>query len=232
MSRPTQGTATVDGASRKGLSPAAAALSSAFRSPHLPDIAALQPRPGRNRGGLGSSPFARRYWGNHCYFLFLRVLRCFSSPRWPPDFARMAGLQPAGFSHSDTGGSTAVCASPPLFAAYRVLPRLREPRHPPYALICFAPLHAQPVRAGWPCRKRAWLMRRPSTGGCLCFLRRRFLAPLFGDGKRRSSVFVSSDRSIVHHVMDRFRRLRRMVENNGFEPLTLCLQSRCSSQLS
>ena len=32
----------------------------------------------------GSSPFARHYWGNHCYFLFLQVLRCFSSLRWPP----------------------------------------------------------------------------------------------------------------------------------------------------
>ncbi len=30
--------------------------------------------------GLGSSPFARRYLGNRCFFLFLRVLRCFSSP--------------------------------------------------------------------------------------------------------------------------------------------------------
>ena len=30
--------------------------------------------------GLGSSPFARRYLENHCYFLFLRLLRCFSSP--------------------------------------------------------------------------------------------------------------------------------------------------------
>ena len=37
----------------------------------------------RNAAGLGSSPFARRYWGNRCYFLFLRVLRCFSSPRSP-----------------------------------------------------------------------------------------------------------------------------------------------------
>ena len=34
--------------------------------------------------GLGSFPFARRYLGNHSYFLFLRVLRCFSSPRLPP----------------------------------------------------------------------------------------------------------------------------------------------------
>ena len=48
------------------------------------DTAVLQPPRGRNRAGLGSSPFARHYWGNHSYFLFLRVLRCFSSPRSPP----------------------------------------------------------------------------------------------------------------------------------------------------
>ena len=29
--------------------------------------------------GLGCSPFARHYLGNHCCFLFLQVLRCFSS---------------------------------------------------------------------------------------------------------------------------------------------------------
>ena len=32
---------------------------------------------------MGSSAFARRYLRNHCCFLFLRVLRCFSSPRSP-----------------------------------------------------------------------------------------------------------------------------------------------------
>ena len=31
--------------------------------------------------GLGSYPFARHYSGNRCFFLFLWVLRCFSSPR-------------------------------------------------------------------------------------------------------------------------------------------------------
>jgi hypothetical protein len=31
--------------------------------------------------GLGSSAFARHYLRNHYYFLFLWVLRCFSSPR-------------------------------------------------------------------------------------------------------------------------------------------------------
>ena len=30
--------------------------------------------------GLGSSHFARRYSGNRVFFLFLRLLRCFSSP--------------------------------------------------------------------------------------------------------------------------------------------------------
>ncbi len=34
--------------------------------------------------GLASSRFARRYSGNRCFFLFLRVLRCFSSPGSPP----------------------------------------------------------------------------------------------------------------------------------------------------
>ena len=33
--------------------------------------------------GLGCSNFARHYSRNHCCFLFLRVLRCFSSPGSP-----------------------------------------------------------------------------------------------------------------------------------------------------
>ena len=49
----------------------------------------------------------------------------------------MTGLQPAGLPHSDILGSRAICASPKLFAAYHVLHRLREPRHPPSALAYF-----------------------------------------------------------------------------------------------
>ena len=44
--------------------------------------------PARTRAGLGSSGFARRYSRNRCFFLFLRLLRCFSSggsPRTPMD---------------------------------------------------------------------------------------------------------------------------------------------------
>ena len=36
--------------------------------------------PDCTQSGLGSFPFARRYLGNHFCFLFLRLLRCFSSP--------------------------------------------------------------------------------------------------------------------------------------------------------
>jgi len=39
------------------------------------------PRPHvRSHNGLGCSHFARRYYGNRFCFLFLRLLRCFSSP--------------------------------------------------------------------------------------------------------------------------------------------------------
>ena len=124
--------------SRKGLSPAAAPLSRGFRSTAcVPFTWVLQPRNGLDRCGLGSAPFARHYWGYHCCFLFLRLLRCFSSPRLPPFLEWMTGLRPAGLPHSDIGGSKAACASPPLFAACHVLHRLPEPRHPPCALSFF-----------------------------------------------------------------------------------------------
>ena len=49
----------------------------------------------------------------------------------------VTGLQPAGLPHSDIRGSRIICISPRLFAAYHVLHRLREPRHPPSALAYF-----------------------------------------------------------------------------------------------
>ena len=47
----------------------------------------------------------------------------------------------AGFPHSDICGSTDICSSPQLFAAYHVLLRLLVPRYPPYAL-CSLTLNA------------------------------------------------------------------------------------------
>ena len=81
--------------------------------------------------GLGSCAFARHYWRNHCYFLFLRVLRCFSSPRSLHTTRCGDGIATAGFPHSDIRGSRSICLSPRLFAAYHVLRRLREPQASP-----------------------------------------------------------------------------------------------------
>ena len=81
----------------------------------------------------------------------------FSSPggtkmfQFPPFASRritrgMTALQAAGLSHSDTRGSKVICTSPRIFAAYRVLHRLREPRHPPCALSYFPSRHARLIR--------------------------------------------------------------------------------------
>ena len=59
--------------------------------------------------GLGSSPFARRYWGNRCYFLFLQVLRCFSSLRSPP-YSWMSGSLPTGCPIRTSAGLCAFAA--------------------------------------------------------------------------------------------------------------------------
>ena len=44
------------------------------------DVAVLQPLPCRNMEGLGSSPFARHYWGNHCLFSFPAGTKMFQFP--------------------------------------------------------------------------------------------------------------------------------------------------------
>ena len=85
--------------------------------------------------GLGSSDFARHYFRNRFYFLFLRVLRCFSSPGsllYPYVFRiGYRDITRDEFPHSDICGSSDVCSSPQLFAAYHVLLRRHMPRHPP-----------------------------------------------------------------------------------------------------
>ena len=89
--------------------------------------------------GLGSSQFARRYYGNRFFFLFLGVLRCFSSPRYLLITYLFSygylSIKIGGFPHSEILGSKVVCTSPGLIAACHVLLRLLVPRHPPYALI-------------------------------------------------------------------------------------------------
>jgi hypothetical protein len=92
--------------------------------------------------GLGSSHFARHYFGNHCCFLFLRVLRCFSSPRWPllPMYSaiNIPTLLGMGFPIRISPGQSLFSGSPKLIAASHVLHRHPAPRHPPLALSSLA----------------------------------------------------------------------------------------------
>ena len=89
--------------------------------------------------GLGCSPFARHYWGNHYLFSLPAGTKMFQFPAlasWL--WVRMTVLQTARLSHSEIPGSKVICTYPGLIAAYHVLHRLREPRHPPYALSYFS----------------------------------------------------------------------------------------------
>jgi hypothetical protein len=87
---------------------------------------------------LGCSAFARHYLRNHYCFLFLGVLRCFSSPRSPciPMYSVCSteALPPVGFPIRKSPDQSLFSGSPKLIAAYHVLHRLSLPRHPPYAL--------------------------------------------------------------------------------------------------
>ena len=60
--------------------------------------------PSAEADGLGWSQFARRYWGNRFCFLFLGLLRCFSSPGYLA-FTYGFSKPYLGLPHSDTSGS-------------------------------------------------------------------------------------------------------------------------------
>ena len=88
--------------------------------------------------GLASAAFARHYLRYLGWFLFLALLRCFSSggfPHIPMNSVYDVWTSPYGFLHSEICGSMDICSSPQLIAAYRVLRRLPVPRHSPCALL-------------------------------------------------------------------------------------------------
>ena len=138
VSRVTQDTAMPARASGTGLSPAMAGRSSPFSSPSKCNRAVLQPRGCVATTPVWASPRSLATTGGIIvYFLFLEVLRCFSSLRSPPPQRWISILQILGLSHSEIRGSQVICTYPRLIAAYHVLHRLNEPRHPPYALSYF-----------------------------------------------------------------------------------------------
>ena len=218
---------------------------------------ALQPRTRLDAPGLGWPPFARRYSGGHCCFPFLRLLGCFGSPGWPPHSADAAPSR-GGLPHSDTRGSMAARASPRTFAACRVLPRLREPRHPPCAFSRLSPrnrtaaprgraalglsLVSSRARAASPAPQGETLrdgaarlgasLRRAcrSRGGALSLSR---VVVSWRDARGLTApARASSCLLSFHPVKEPPAHRAGTVENAGLEPATPGLQSRCSSRLS
>ena len=128
-----------------GLSPAAAALSRDLRlgwflmtslaCAVLRPTTPREPKPSRFGLFRVRSPLLTE---SLICFLFLRVLRWFTSPgSLLPAYEFSGGssdLTRKGLPHSEIPGSKPVCSSPGLIAACHVLHRFSAPRHPPSTL--------------------------------------------------------------------------------------------------
>ena len=92
-------------------------------------VVVLQPPPCRNKVGLGFFLFARHYLGNHFCFLFLCLLRCFSS----------AGLRICDWpsaSQVSPFGNPRIDSHVPIPAAYRSLSRPSSPLRAKASPVC------------------------------------------------------------------------------------------------
>ncbi len=130
------------------------------------------------------------------------------------------GLTPYGFLHSDICGSFRVCQSPQLFAAYRVLLRLLMPRHPPCALIsltfCWNYV--------WFQQKNLFLEIVFNPFHWIIYFGFFFLFVVSLFNFQRTFSPRRPLKPLGHFQL--FAVF--LVEIKGIEPLTPCLQSRCS----
>ena len=137
--RVTQDTTTPRHASNTGLSPSMIVLSRTFFSQSKYDSVVLQPL---------LSVATKQVWAIPRSLATTRgIIKLFSFPTGTkmfqfPAFAPIKNiwvtiLQTVRLSHSEILGSKIICIYPRLIAAYHVLHRLREPRHPPCALSYF-----------------------------------------------------------------------------------------------
>ena len=108
--------------SSTGLLPSLAGLSSPLPLP-LDNALCRPATPKSMLFGLGSFPFARRYLGNRFFFLFLRVLRCFSSLGLP-SYSYVFTIRYMGFPMCvPTFGNLRITGYVRLPEAYRSLSR-------------------------------------------------------------------------------------------------------------
>ena len=139
--------------------------------------------------GLASSAFAHHYSRNHYCFLFLRVLRCFTSPRSPPTPmysvpGDTTSLVP-GFPIRTSSDQRLLSGSPRLIAAGYVLHRRLAPRHPPCALSSLTII-------GKTRSKTDFWFYRVSYHALALFEYILATRPLFADARRRLPIMQLS----------------------------------------
>ena len=133
-------------------------------------------------------------------------------------------MTPAGLPHSEISGSKPVSSSPKLIAAFRVLHRLLVPRHPPSALSSLTislfttklTLNACVVHR----HHRAEARRPTCTASAL-----RFRYPAIQLSKIKNSESLKLN---VEETLDAQPYTFILVEVNGIEPMTSCVQGRRS----
>ena len=129
----TRDTASIFQFLTTGLSPSLVQFFAASSNRWIPCCCPTTPK--SKLFGLGFSPFAHHYYGNLFWFLFLQLLRCFSSLGWLfPVY--IFNRQFLGLPHSDISGSMLASSSPERFVGHHVLLRLCVPRYPPFAFHC------------------------------------------------------------------------------------------------
>ena len=136
MHRITWDTSRGSSTSLTRLSQSMADSSKSFSSHPISHIKVPQPRRDKSLR-FGLFRFRSPLLTESLRFLFLRLLRCFTSPGLALtdyEFIRQYPAKRDGFPHSEIHGSKPVCGSPWLIAAYHVLHRLLAPRHSPLAL--------------------------------------------------------------------------------------------------
>ena len=145
-------------------------------------------------------------------------------------------LQTGGLSHSEIRASKVICTYTQLIAAYHVLHRLCEPRHPPCALHYFLLAnkpHQKPnyhnTQKGKAKNKEKEKARSPYFQ-LYCLKNKNIAVYILIYSLACVNMSKNGGQKGTKHIIICYPLSE--VENNGFEPLTPCLQSRCSSQLS
>ena len=138
MFRVTQDTTKLQLASITGLSPSMAVLSRTFVSQVSCYSVVLQPHGCIATIMVWALPRSLATTGGIINLFSLPTgTKMFQFPAFALCHCIVTVLQTAGLSHSEILGSKVICTYPRLIAAYHVLHRLREPRHPPCALFYF-----------------------------------------------------------------------------------------------